>query len=73
MRQRLAAPEESGKPIRVSIIGCGRFGSMMVAQIKRDPGMTVSVVCDADGQRDGNPEAVHHGQYALDWHALRSH
>jgi predicted homoserine dehydrogenase-like protein len=51
MRQRLAALEESGKPIRVSIIGCGRFGSMMVAQIKRAPGMTVSVVCDSDGQR----------------------
>ena len=36
MRQRLAAPEESGKPIRISIIGCGRFGSMMVAQIKQE-------------------------------------
>jgi predicted homoserine dehydrogenase-like protein len=51
MRERLAALQEAGKPIRVSIIGCGRFGSMMVAQIKRAPGMAISVVCDADGQR----------------------
>lgn len=51
MRERLLALDEAGKPIRVSIIGCGRFGSMMVAQIRRAPGMTVSVVCDADGQR----------------------
>ena len=51
MREKLMALDETGKPIRVSIIGCGRFGSMMVAQIRRAPGMTISVVCDADGQR----------------------
>jgi predicted homoserine dehydrogenase-like protein len=51
MREKLMALEEAGKPIRVSIIGCGRFGSMMVAQIRRAPGMAISVVCDTDGQR----------------------
>ena len=51
MRERLMALEEAGTPIRVAIIGCGRFGSMMVAQIRRAPGMAVSVVCDIDGVR----------------------
>ena len=51
MRELLKALDESGEPILVSIIGCGRFGSMMVAQIRRAPGMTLSVVCDANGQR----------------------
>jgi predicted homoserine dehydrogenase-like protein len=51
MRERLMALEEAGTPIKVSIIGCGRFGSMMVAQINRAPGMAVSVVCDIDGRR----------------------
>ena len=51
MRERLMALEEAGTPIRVAIIGCGRFGSMMVAQIRRAPGMAVSIVCDIDGGR----------------------
>ena len=51
MRERLLALEESGKPIRVAIIGCGRFGSMMIAQILRAPGMEVAVACDLNPQR----------------------
>ena len=51
MRERLLALEEAGKPIRVSIIGCGRFGSMMIAQILRAPGMTVAVACDTAQER----------------------
>ena len=51
MRDRLMALEESGRPIRVAIIGCGRFGSMMIAQIMRAPGMEVAVACDLSGQR----------------------
>ena len=51
MRKRLLALEEKGTPIRVAIIGCGRFGSMMVAQIMRAPGMHLAVACDLDPQR----------------------
>ena len=35
MRERLLTLEEAKTPIRVAIIGCGRFGSMMIAQIMR--------------------------------------
>ena len=51
MRERLLALEEAGTPIRVAIIGCGRFGSMMVAQIMRAPGMHLAVACDIDRER----------------------
>ena len=51
MRERLLALEETGKPIRAAIIGCGRFGSMMIAQIMRAPGMDVAVACDLNPQR----------------------
>ena len=51
MREKLMALDEAGTPIRVAIIGCGRFGSMMVSQIKRAPGMTVSIGCDLNVQR----------------------
>ena len=51
MRERLMALEEANSPIRVAIIGCGRFGSMMAAQILRAPGMHLAVACDLDPQR----------------------
>ncbi len=51
MRDRLKSLDESGKPIRVSIIGCGRFGGMMLSQIRLAPGMMVAVACDVDVER----------------------
>jgi predicted homoserine dehydrogenase-like protein len=51
MRERLMALEEAATPIRVAIIGCGWFGSGVVSQIRRAPGMDISVVCDIDGRR----------------------
>ena len=71
MRQQLRQLEEAGKPIRVAIIGCGRFGSMMVAQIMRAPGMTVAVACDMVRQRAA--EALKRGGYDLDRAASTGH
>lgn len=51
MREKLMALSEQGKPIRVAIIGCGRFGSMMLAQILHAPGMDVAVACDINYKR----------------------
>ncbi len=51
MRDHLLRLEEEGNPIRVSMIGCGRFGAMMVSQIMRAPGMEVAVVCTRTGRR----------------------
>ena len=63
MRDRLMALEEAGTPIRVAIIGCGRFGSMMIAQIARMPGMRVAVACDLDADRA--TEALARGEHEV--------
>ncbi len=51
MREQLLGLEEEGTPIRVAVIGCGRFGSMVVSQLGRAPGMQASIACDLDIQR----------------------
>lgn len=51
IRDLLAARDEEGAPIRVAVIGCGRFGSMVLAQLRLAPGMTAAVACDLDIQR----------------------
>jgi len=40
-----------GKPIRVGLIGCGKFGSMFLAQARRTPGMHIVGVADKDPER----------------------
>ena len=40
-----------GKPLRVALIGAGKFGSMFLAQARRTPGIHVVAVADLDPQR----------------------
>jgi predicted homoserine dehydrogenase-like protein len=47
LRQRAA----SGKPLRVGLIGAGKFGSMFLAQMRRTPGMHLAAVADLVPQR----------------------
>jgi len=42
LKQRAAA----GKPVRVGLIGAGKFGSMYLAQVPRTPGMQVVAIAD---------------------------
>ena len=42
LRERAAA----GKPLRVSLIGAGKFGSMWLSQVPRTPGVQVVAVAD---------------------------
>jgi predicted homoserine dehydrogenase-like protein len=42
LRQRAAA----GRPVRVGLIGAGKFGSMYLAQVPRIPGMQVVAIAD---------------------------
>ncbi|WP_291687265.1 Gfo/Idh/MocA family oxidoreductase, partial [Bradyrhizobium sp.] len=44
---RLAA----GKPVRVALIGAGKFGSMFLSQVPHTPGLEVPVIVDLDPQR----------------------
>src|SRR6202051_718725 len=44
---RLAA----GKPVRVALIGAGKFGSMFLSQVSHTPGLEVPVIVDLDPDR----------------------
>ncbi len=47
----LAARADAGNPLRVGVIGAGKFGSMFLSQARRAPGMQVMAVADLDGER----------------------
>jgi len=40
-----------GNPLRVALIGAGKFGSMFLAQARRTPGIHIVAVADLDPQR----------------------
>ncbi|HUL42182.1 MAG TPA: Gfo/Idh/MocA family oxidoreductase [Burkholderiales bacterium] len=42
---------ESGKPLRVGLIGAGKFASMFLAQARRMPGVQVTAVADVAPER----------------------
>nr|HEV8011804.1 flagellar biosynthesis protein FlgA [Bradyrhizobium sp.] len=44
LNARLAA----GKPVRVALIGAGKFGSMFLSQVPHTPGLEVPVIVDLD-------------------------
>ena len=49
---RLLAQRAAGNiPLRVALIGAGKFGSMFLSQVRRTPGMHLVAVCDLSPQR----------------------
>ena len=51
LQDKLAARVAAGKPIRVGLIGAGKFGSMFLAQVPTIPGLEVAVIADLDCDR----------------------
>ena len=51
LSQKLAARAAAGNPIRVGVIGAGKFGSMFLSQGARTPGMHVMGIADLDVPR----------------------
>jgi predicted homoserine dehydrogenase-like protein len=47
----LQARNASGQPVRVALIGAGKFGSMFLAQVPHVSGLEVPVIVDLDPQR----------------------
>src|SRR6478735_2630764 len=47
----VAARHAAGKPVRVALIGAGKFGSMFLSQVPHVPGLEVPVIIDLDPQR----------------------
>src|SRR5262245_3645391 len=47
----LHARRAAGKPVRVALIGAGKFGSMFLSQVPHTPGLEVPIIVDLDPQR----------------------
>ncbi len=47
----LNARRAAGKPVRVALIGAGKFGSMFLSQVPHVPGLEVAVIADLDPER----------------------
>ena len=47
----LAARAEAGRPVRVGLIGAGKFGAMFLAQVPTTPGLVVACIADLDVAR----------------------
>jgi len=50
----LSARAAEGRPVRVGLIGAGKFGSMFLSQVPTTPGLMVSAIADLDPQRARN-------------------
>ena len=47
----LQARRAAGKPVRVALIGAGKFGSMFLAQVPHTPGLEIPIIIDIDRDR----------------------
>ncbi|MEL6978789.1 MAG: SAF domain-containing protein [Pseudomonadota bacterium] len=51
LHQLLSAREALDRPVRVGLIGAGKFGTMFLAQAAHTPGVAVTAIADLDGAR----------------------
>jgi len=51
LSKKLAERADNGKPLRVVLIGAGKFGSMFLAQARRTPGIHVAGIADLNPSR----------------------
>ena len=51
LSEQLAQRQAEGRPIRVGVIGAGKFGGGLVAQLFKARGMEACVVADSDSER----------------------
>jgi len=51
LQSLLAARVQAGRPVRVGLIGAGKFGSMFLAQVPSIAGLEVARICDRDLER----------------------
>ena len=66
LHQQLLQREADGRPIRVGVIGAGKFGSMFLAQVPRTPGVHVVGVADL------SPDAARRNLARVGWPAART-
>jgi predicted homoserine dehydrogenase-like protein len=74
LHTKLTVRDEAGKPVRVGLIGAGKFGSMFLAQVPSIAGLEVAVIADLDPERakaacrhvGWDPARIAHTQFVAD-------
>src|SRR5438270_13188195 len=51
LHRLLTVRRAAGKPVRVALIGAGKFGSMFLSQVPHTGGLEVPVIVDLDPER----------------------
>jgi predicted homoserine dehydrogenase-like protein len=69
MFNQLKALAQAGKPVRVGLIGAGKFGSMYLSQVPRTPGVHLLGIADLSPERAKRSARV---GWKDDMHAARS-
>ena len=46
LHRLLEARQAAGKPVRVALVGAGKFGSMYLAQVPNTPGVHLAGIAD---------------------------
>ena len=64
---KLQARAAEGRPIRVALLGAGKFGSMFLAQAVQTPGLHIAGIADL------NPEQARRNLARIGWAPERSH
>lgn len=65
LHERLKQRQAEGRPIRVGLIGAGKFGSMYLAQVPRTPGVHLAAIADL------SPEAACRNLARVGWDPQR--
>src|SRR4051794_34555759 len=65
LHRLLNARHAAGKPVRVALIGAGKFGSMFLSQVPHTPGLEVPIIVDLD------PESAREACRTVGWDAAR--
>lgn len=63
---KLLQRESQGRPIRVALIGAGKFGAMYLAQVPRTPGVHVAAIADL------SPDAARSNLARVGWDDART-
>ena len=51
LHELLQGRQDAGEPIKIGLIGAGRFGTMFLSQVRNTPGMHVVGIADINTQR----------------------
>ena len=66
LHAKLLQRAASGQPVRVGLIGAGKFGSMYLAQVPRIPGVHLAGIADL------SPEAARRNLARVGWEPARA-